>query len=147
MPSVKLYYMITNGGDGSASANFYADEKTCQFACDTEEEAGEAFCETWPQEATFDFDAKGKLLNPDGTKESMETYVAGYRQGYAFRWHANGRMKSVEHFTDGRRDGQAKFWDEAGRIIACFAPEGAGCPRTLEAEAPGVSAPQLALRP
>ena len=81
---------------------------------------------------------------PEGGKESMETYVIGYRQGYSFRWYPNGRMKSVEHFTDGRRDGQAKFWDEAGRITACFTPEGADCTRALAAEA---SASRLALTP
>lgn len=80
---------------------------------------------------------------PDGGKESMETYVAGYRQGYSFRWHPNGKLKSLEHFTDGMRDGQAKFWDEAGRIIACFTPEGAECPRPLAGTAEAEAATQL----
>lgn len=75
---------------------------------------------------------------PTGEKESMETYVNGYRQGYSFRWHPNGKMKSIEHFTDGMRDGQAKFWDEAGNITACFTPDAQDCtiPADARASAP-----------
>jgi NAD-dependent DNA ligase len=79
MPKAKVYYMITNGGDGSASVHFYPTEKACQLACDIEEQRGEAFCETWPREAEFEFDAKGRLLNPDGTKESLARALAEAR--------------------------------------------------------------------
>ena len=76
MPKLSLYYIIRNGGDGSASADFYADEKTCQVACDIEEACGEAYCETWPNEHSFEFDAKGALLNPSDTKKELERELA-----------------------------------------------------------------------
>ena len=82
---------------------------------------------------------------PGGEKESMETYVNGYRQGYAFRWHPNGRLKALEHYTDGLRDGQAKFWDGEGNLVACFTPDAADClrPSAVENALPS----QLAARP
>lgn len=54
---------------------------------------------------------------PNGNKSTMDHYVYGLQQGYAFRWHPNGKLKSVIHFTDGYRDDQAKFWNPNGEII------------------------------
>ncbi len=82
---------------------------------------------------------------PGGERESMESYVNGYREGYAFRWHPNGKLKSLEHFTDGIRDGQAKFWDGEGRLVACFNPDAEDCLRPSAGESEGPS--QLASRP
>ena len=64
---------------------------------------------------------------PDGGRESMESFVSGYRQGYSFRWHPDGRPESVEHYADGVRDGQAKYWDMSGALVACIDESGRDC--------------------
>jgi hypothetical protein len=64
---------------------------------------------------------------PDGARESMETYVRGYREGYALRWYPSGRLNIMEHYAAGRRDGMARYWDETGRLLACSTPEGDDC--------------------
>lgn len=64
---------------------------------------------------------------PDGGRESMESFVNGYRQGYAFRWHPDGKPESVEHFADGIRSGQAKYWDATGALVGCVNESGRDC--------------------
>jgi antitoxin component YwqK of YwqJK toxin-antitoxin module len=61
---------------------------------------------------------------PSGEKESMETYINGYRQGYSFRWHRNGKLKSLERYTGGIRDDKADILDEAGALAAIRNPDG-----------------------
>jgi hypothetical protein len=103
--------------------------------------------------STFERKSDGALLRqgvqiswyPGGGKESMATYVNGYRQGYVFRWHPDGKLKSLEHFTDGMRDGQARFWDGAGNLVACFNEDAGDCRRAAAEERP--SASEVASRP
>jgi hypothetical protein len=76
---------------------------------------------------------------PSGERESMETYVDGYQQGYAIRWYPGGAMKSVEHYTDGMKDGKARFWDEDGRMIACYDADGLECTGSASADRDSLS--------
>ena len=83
--------------------------------------------------------------HPSGKKAAMETYVNGYRQGYAFLWHDNGKLKSLVHYTDGIQDGQSKYWDGNGNLVACFSRDAEDCllPVALENHAPN----RLAVKP
>ena len=60
-----FYCVVTNGGDGSASALFYPDKETAQLACDVEEKNGEAFTDNEPVKVILKFNDKGRLLNQD----------------------------------------------------------------------------------
>jgi len=71
MIEVKFYYVISNNGDGSATAYFYADKKTAEAAADVEEKSGEGFTDNDPREVILKFSDKGKLLNPS---EMIESY-------------------------------------------------------------------------
>jgi hypothetical protein len=85
---------------------------------------------------------------PDGGRESMESFVSGYRQGYSFRWHPDGSPESVEHYADGVRVGQAKYWDVRGALVACIDESGRDCAGGAGSREDGErSSPQLASRP
>lgn len=71
MYSVRFFYTVHNGGDGSYSAQFHADADTAQLACDLEEEGGEAVGDNYPNEVELVFDAKGRLKNPSETTEEL----------------------------------------------------------------------------
>lgn len=79
MPKVKVFYVINNGGDGSASVNFYASENAAQLASDIIEEQGEGFDERGPHEEEFIFDKAGRLLNPSHSKAELERELAECR--------------------------------------------------------------------
>lgn len=76
MPHAEVHYVIINGGDGSAHANFYADAKTAALAAELEEEKGEAFDEHGPYSRTLHWDAKGTLLNPHSTLAELKRELA-----------------------------------------------------------------------
>jgi len=64
MITVKFYCVISNNGDGSASAHFYGNKKAAQLAYEGEERSGEAFTDNDPEEVILKFDEDGTLLNP-----------------------------------------------------------------------------------
>ncbi len=76
--TAKIHYIVSNGGDGSASARFYADEECAQLASDIEDEGGEAFQEN-PHRQRLTFDASGLLLNPDSTEAELRQELAERR--------------------------------------------------------------------
>jgi NAD-dependent DNA ligase len=77
MPHATVHYVIINGGDGSAHANFYADEKTAALAAELEEEKGEAFDEHGPHSRTLYWDNKtGALTNPHSTLGELKRELA-----------------------------------------------------------------------
>jgi len=77
MPHATVHYVIINGGDGSAHANFYADEKTAALAAELEEEKGEAFDEHGPHSRVLHWDNKtGVLINPHSTLSELKRELA-----------------------------------------------------------------------
>jgi hypothetical protein len=76
MPNAEVHYVIINGGDGSAHANFYADAKTAALAAEIEEERGEAFDELGPYSRRLHWDDKGVLLNPHSTLSELKRELA-----------------------------------------------------------------------
>lgn len=76
MPHATVHYVIINGGDGSAHANFYADEKTAALAAELEEERGEAFDELGPYSRTLHWDKDGTLINPHSTLAELKRELA-----------------------------------------------------------------------
>lgn len=76
MPHATVHYVIINGGDGSAHANFYADEKTASLAAELEQEKGEAFDELGPHSRTLHWDKDGTLINPHSTLSELKRELA-----------------------------------------------------------------------
>ena len=72
MPKATVHYVIINGGDGSAHANFYADAKTAALAAELEEEKGEAFDGVGPHSEELHWDKAGNLLNPSSTLAELK---------------------------------------------------------------------------
>lgn len=64
MITVKFYCVISNNGDGSASAHFYGNKKSAELAWEAEEKSGEGFTDNEPEEVILKFDEDGTLLNP-----------------------------------------------------------------------------------
>jgi len=64
---------------------------------------------------------------PNGIRESVESYVDGFLQGYSLHWHPNGRLKAIERYAYGELNGQAKYWDEAGNLIGCSDEKSGDC--------------------
>jgi len=73
-----LYYVMQNGGDGSANVGFYADRETAELACRREEKYG-AFSDIGPYRLTLSFDADGKLLNPVSDRKELQRQLAEAR--------------------------------------------------------------------
>lgn len=71
-----IWYVLTNGGDGSANVAFYADEETATFAAENEYEP---FNDNGPFKKTFRFDADGTLLNPSSTLKELKAELAERR--------------------------------------------------------------------
>lgn len=75
MPSTRIHYIVTNGGDGSASARFFGDAESAQLASDIEDEGGESFGDN-PHRQDMSFDANGTLMNPDNTLAGLRREIA-----------------------------------------------------------------------
>ncbi len=78
MPSTRIHYIVTNGGDGSASARFFGDAESAQLASDIEDEGGEAFGDN-PHSQDLSFDANGTLMNPDNDAAGIRRELAERR--------------------------------------------------------------------
>lgn len=65
---VNIFYVIENGGDGSASVSFYGDKKTGEFAAELETEP---FCDNF-EDTDLKFDTSGKLQNPSDSYEELQ---------------------------------------------------------------------------
>ena len=64
-----VWYVLTNGGDGSANVGFYADEETASLAAEAETEP---FNDNGPYKKQFKIDAGGTLLNPSDTLAALK---------------------------------------------------------------------------
>lgn len=78
MTKFSLHYVVRNNGDGSASANFYADAEAAQLASDIEDEGGEAYGDN-PHVQRLEFDADGVYTNPDSTLPALKRDLAERR--------------------------------------------------------------------
>lgn len=74
----EIWYILIDGGDGSANVGFYGDEKSAAMAAELEQEY-QAFNDNGPFSQVLEFDAKGKLLNPDATLAELKKELAEMR--------------------------------------------------------------------
>lgn len=66
-----FFYVTRNSSDGSVTVEFYADKETAELACEIEARSGNPQRNNKPQEIELEFDAMGKLLTPDATKQEL----------------------------------------------------------------------------
>lgn len=71
-----VWYVLTNGGDGSANIAFFADEETAELAAEAE---SEPLNENGPHKKVFKFDENGTLLNPSSSLSALKSELAELR--------------------------------------------------------------------